>query len=1409
MFRSKLFRAAKRAAYVMAALTLPACLALLWLFGTAGGRQTLLDLADAATASENFHLRARGLNLGREWTLESLHLSDASGVWLELHQIRLQPRLRSLLKGHVHLEHCGIVHTILHRLPESEEGATDTETSLPPVRVARVDLDRVELRPEALGQAADLSVRGELELNPHEGRTNLSIIRLDRSQDALHVSGSFQEHPEQLALDVRMHEAPEGLLHTLLDLEQLSGNATQGVTLSLRGQGSLTDWPLSLSLRLAGALELNATAALKLTEEPEADLRGQVRLGTALQDTARLTDPDIGFFARLSWLKDELRLTRLRVENAAAAMDGNATWNQAREEMRAAVRIEGRDIAPRLPPDISPGPAALNAMLLFSAEGLRLDADIVAKDWNMSGYRLSAANINASLARDSGSDWDFRTAFAIHAPELPPDLQAISGTATGKGSGTTWRLDNLEAATRTVSLRASGKLDSNLNSSVTVVMRDFSAASKMAVSGRVAASADGRFTPEGPAFRGRLALHAEGISGLPPEAAQLVGPNPGLHAELFLSPEKMHVRDLKLRGNTRLAGNGTFEPETGAFSSVFDAVFPELCVADMHLAPGAAAQGQAAGNSTDLGLDLRASAPMFSAGQFHITNATASARITGPHRPEYDLRIRALTEGEPAEFAARVLMDGPAILLRNATLSLPQNKLTVTGTLNTDSNIFQGHGHLDSASLAPLGRLAGQDMDGKLTLCTDFLEEKNRQAVRIEGNGNALSMAGIHIGHAALHGSTALPDPLRSADADLRLGHIHRDSLHLDACRIQARSRNDGVHLVFGLDQNATQSAITGKALASWDERRLRASLNSLVGTLLGQKLRLAAPVNITVESERTAWTRGELHFGPAVLSGSGNIAANGVDIDASLENMDPALFRLLRDDLPQGDIQARLAVRGAPENPDARMDVRGRNIRISAPGRKDPLTVDVSGHATLNPGRFRSTLTLNGQDGAMTADAELSVPVRGPVTALDIAGDAPLTGRMRGGLDLTLLPHLLLLDDQSLSGRAVMDFRLGGTASTPTLSGTAHVGDGRYENYRSGTRLESISATATARDAEVDFILNATDGRQGTLSAQGSADLKPLSYVCDIRLDRCELVNTDLIRSTADGRLRVWGNGGAAAVNGTLKPDPAYVQLPSDMSGVTRVEVEEINVPGGDTSSGKDSGMPVNLNLRVDVPTRLFVRGRGLDSEWSGRLDITGPQTAPSVRGQMNLLRGRFEFLDRMFDLTKGTISLSGETPPNPFLDILGECRVMDTLIQVRINGPARNFKLALSSAPPLPQDELLSMILFGRSLREISPLQAVRLAQAAAALTGVGGAGMGVFDSIKAALGLQEVDIGRDDEGNTAVGIGGYVGGKYYVRTQSSVSGQDRTKIEIQLSPKISVETEIGSDSRQGGGVNWRKDY
>jgi translocation and assembly module TamB len=273
---------------------------------------------------------------------------------------------------------------------------------------------------------------------------------------------------------------------------------------------------------------------------------------------------------------------------------------------------------------------------------------------------------------------------------------------------------------------------------------------------------------------------------------------------------------------------------------------------------------------------------------------------------------------------------------------------------------------------------------------------------------------------------------------------------------------------------------------------------------------------------------------------------------------------------------------------------------------------------------------------------------------------------------------------------------------------------------------------------------------------------------------------------------------------------DPTSIRLPAKTpADLAHIEVHEINAATArQAAPAQTSPFPLDLDLRVAVPARLSVKGRGLDSEWSGNLHIGGTRNQPSITGEMNLLRGTFIFLDRSFDLTKGSLALDGGNPPNPFLELIGETQVLENLIQVRINGPARDFRLTLSSVPALPQDELLAMVLFGRSLRQISPLQAVRLAQAAAEMTGVG-AGPDFLDSIKSQLGLREVDVTKDEDDNTSVGVGGYLGGKYYIRTQSSVSGQDRTKVEVQITPRISVETEVGADSRQGGGVMWKHDY
>ena len=41
---------------------------------------------------------------------------------------------------------------------------------------------------------------------------------------------------------------------------------------------------------------------------------------------------------------------------------------------------------------------------------------------------------------------------------------------------------------------------------------------------------------------------------------------------------------------------------------------------------------------------------------------------------------------------------------------------------------------------------------------------------------------------------------------------------------------------------------------------------------------------------------------------------------------------------------------------------------------------------------------------------------------------------------------------------------------------------------------------------------------------------------------------------------------------------------------------------------------LPATLDITVDLPGNIFVRGHGLESEWRGRLAITGTSAAPAI---------------------------------------------------------------------------------------------------------------------------------------------------------------------------------------------------
>ena len=77
----------------------------------------------------------------------------------------------------------------------------------------------------------------------------------------------------------------------------------------------------------------------------------------------------------------------------------------------------------------------------------------------------------------------------------------------------------------------------------------------------------------------------------------------------------------------------------------------------------------------------------------------------------------------------------------------------------------------------------------------------------------------------------------------------------------------------------------------------------------------------------------------------------------------------------------------------------------------------------------------------------------------------------------------------------------------------------------------------------------------------------------------------------------------------------------------------------------------------------------------------------------------GTFNLVGKTLDFSDGTIGLDGSGKLDPTLDFTATNITGDTTSTLTIGGYASDPKFTLSSTPPLPQDEILARLLFGRS--------------------------------------------------------------------------------------------------------------
>ncbi|MFT9376698.1 translocation/assembly module TamB domain-containing protein, partial [Komagataeibacter saccharivorans] len=222
--------------------------------------------------------------------------------------------------------------------------------------------------------------------------------------------------------------------------------------------------------------------------------------------------------------------------------------------------------------------------------------------------------------------------------------------------------------------------------------------------------------------------------------------------------------------------------------------------------------------------------------------------------------------------------------------------------------------------------------------------------------------------------------------------------------------------------------------------------------------------------------------------------------------------------------------------------------------------------------------------------------------------------------------------------------------------------------------------------------------------------------------------------------------------------------------------------------------------------PGRFYVRGHGLNTEMHGRIHTGGTATAPVVTGAFSLVKGGFSLGGISLDFSKGQVGFNGVGVTHaidPTLDFVAERSTNDGTARLNVGGYASAPKITFSSSPPLSQDQILAILLFGTDSQSLSATQMASIAAALATLSG--GSAFAPLGMVRKTLHLDRLQMSSSSNGSGGNDTGAIEAGKYvmrgvYVGAKQATSGSGtQAQVQVDLTKRLKINTTVGT----GGNV------
>jgi translocation and assembly module TamB len=1381
-----------------------------------------------------------------------IDLGDKNGTWLTVDQAALVWSPTALLTGRVRIDTLSAASITVLRAPAPSQSTSSSGLSLPKLPVSvdlrRLAVGRFILSPAvAGGDNAEASIEANGLLTRNHADLSVRLARTDNHPGAGILEAHFDQAANALKLKLDIDE-PTGIL---MDAAMARTDRLP-LRVLLNGDGPLSGWKGKFELTAGPTVRSIAALEIAQAQGTRLAIKGDTALGVLLADNLRpIVGEDFTFdIAASQDDKGGVTLAPSRITFAAVSLEAQGNRSD-KGELAGRAHIAAANLAPvgaaagqqvqgTLGIDLTVAGTVDRPNLTLTQQGQlvfgQIGVDGLAIDAKAAGKGGAAAkdavfdlalNAKASNLRDTATGQNYGpltigftgTANAQGTEILARTLSAEGGGVLLKGTGS---FKN-GAAEGKLSLQASD---------LSVLGKMFDQTAGGAATFDIEAKSDAARTIN-------ITLNGTGErlrTGIPAADALLAGSvrlegTGSRAADGAISLNKLALTSSRFGVN----GDGRFTPATGALQGTVSANLPDLKALSAAVSSPLAGTGAL---SAKIGGTL--DTPAVDA------DLTLDRLVYGATRVDHlDAKVRS-----PQGFAGRTTISGRIVSGRlsqsmDGTLSretagggtayrLEQLRLAGTGGTVDASLVVDparprigGRIAVAIADLSTWSGIAGGPLAGSLSLTADLPANGAPGPIKATVERLALGSAqqATGIAHAGLNGTVSGDLARRTGSLDLVVTGFSANGAAITNADAHVAAKSGDTDFRLHAAGHHLHDALTADiAGTATDARGVTTVRLMTLATKLGKNsLSLTRPTTISIAPQNYRVAGLGLNLDGGTIEGEAALSPRSATANLNIRQLPLRPLGLLAGNPSMaGTLDGRVALSGTPQRPDAHITLSTKGLDLQTDGPQPRPELSLTANADWQGDRVTMDIrAVSGTGNTLTVTG--SAPL-----AFDLANftagkprDPGLALKINGGGRLQNLMSIVPLGEDRVTGAFTVNVNIGGTMAAPQPDGRIAVTGGHYANMALGTELDGIDLAIVGDGSRFRLDhLTATDGKTGKMQASGAVDLGVTPAKVDLSLGFTDMLvaRGDNMTINANGDLKLAGVLKELAVSGTLKVNKAELYIPDRLPAtVVVLDVHEIGGRQNGEQPKEEPLAPIALKIALDAPGQVFVRGHGVVSEWRGHVDVSGTTAAPVLAGQLAVVNGSVSLLGQTFNIDRGVIGFTGSTPIDPTLNVQASASASGITAQVNVTGTANNPKLALSSTPTLPRDEILARVLFGSNVGSLTPSQGIQLAAAAASLAS---GGPSVLDKVRSSIGLDRLDLGSSSANTsgtqgtakgTVVTGGKYIANGVFVGMQQGLTGDSgsRVIVEVEITPNISVNSTFGSRSGSGFGAKYSIDY